>query len=89
MVQQVHLCGRFVTVLGYSETVNVITVTTIKLVVEIGKKSVQQCAAGIRATIERWFCHEGLVVLVIPPVQTQVQAVLRSFEQTVFVDEGP
>ena len=89
MEQQVHLRRRFIAVLGDVELVDAVAVAAIETLVEVDQKLFEQCAAGVRAPVDRRLSHEGLVVLVIAPVETQVQAVLRRFKQAMLVSESP
>ena len=80
MEQQVHLRRRFIAVLGDVELVDAVAVAAIETLVEVDQKLFEQCAAGVRTPVDRRLGHERLVVLVVAPVETQVQAVLRRFK---------
>ena len=83
MEHQVHLRRRFIAVLGDVELVDAVAVAAIETLVEVDQKLVEQCTAGVGAPIDRRLGHEGLVVLVVAPVETQVQAVLGAGPRSV------
>ena len=50
MEKQVHFCSRFIAVRWDVESVDAVSVAAIETLVQIGKKRIEYCAAGIRAS---------------------------------------
>ncbi len=89
MEKQIHLSRRFIAIGRDIEPVNVVAIAPVELFAQLLQQFVEHGASRMRANFLGRFHHEGLVVLVVAPVEPQMQAVLCRLEQGVFTCEGP